>query len=214
MWRTCYNGLDCYRRLANARCRAVFYLSKRSPWRNNEGRTKWAAEKRVQSKDKFHRERKLRASLTRTWAWRKVRRRKYGRILWGTGWNSTIWHADMKRRARITLRPLKDWCLAGEARGPSSLCATNWFWNGVTHTTSSRYKRDETMFLENSIVRCIDGKDITVVPRGYERNIGCQQSCSVRHKIEIYIYQTDMLHKITHYSFIYTLIYFIVYLYI
>lgn len=75
----------------NARCRTVFYLSKRSPWRNNEGRTKWAAEKRVQSKDKFHRERKLRASLTPTWAWRKVRRRKCRENIVGD-WHTVEWH--------------------------------------------------------------------------------------------------------------------------
>lgn len=157
-----YNGMRPVARALRkraSRCRAVFHLSKRSPWRNNEGGQSGPP------KDEFHRERKLCASVTPTWTRRKVKRRRakmqgeyYGRCDRG--------RCDTKR-ARITFRLLKD---------PRSVWSSRFLYEWLTWSKWSR--REEMMFLENSlslslsVIRCINVRISQV--EGYERNVSCQ----------------------------------------
>lgn len=84
-----------------SRCRAVFYLSKRSPWRNNEGGQSGAAQGRVSSRAQTTRIGHPDVNATES---KEASREDAGRILWGTRWGR---RCDAER-AGITFCPLKD----------------------------------------------------------------------------------------------------------
>lgn len=154
-----YNGMRPVARALRkraSRCRAVFHLSKRSPWRNNEGGQSGPP------KDEFHRERKLCASVTPTWTRRKVKRRRakmqgeyYGRCDRG--------RCDTKR-ARITFRLLKD---------PRSVWSSRFLYEpGRNGVGERKWCSLKTLSLSLSVIRCINVRISQV--GGYERNVSCQ----------------------------------------
>lgn len=93
-------GVAALRKRAS-RCRAVFHLSKRFPWRNNEGGQSGAAQGRVSSRAQTTRIGHPDVNATES---KEASREDAGRILWGMRWEEMRHGA----RARITFCPLKD----------------------------------------------------------------------------------------------------------